>query len=193
MQKLKSADGANGIKPKTFNRLLKAINRSLHETKNSIDTHAAVEKYYGDDASLFGEKDSATDMLANFVKGSIEKVNESIKDDIEDILENEKVESKLLVLDKVMDEQRRQEWTHKNAEDEYRRSVQNAIERSTLPDGMTVDHALEFQAYTIKSQARDRPGLKIKRRRTKRCRIKLKKRNVKFKNASNQWMIMLRF
>ena len=92
-------------------------------------------------------------MLANFVKGSIEKVNESINDDIEDILENEKVESKLLVLDKVMDEQRRQERTHKNAEDEYRRSVQNALERSTLPDGMTVDHVLEFQAYTIKSQA----------------------------------------
>lgn len=155
MQKLTSTDGANGIKPKTFNRLIKAINRSLHETQESIDSHAAVEKCYGDDASLFGEKDSATDMLANLVKGTIEDVNKSIKDDIEDILENETVESKLLVLDKVMDEHRRHEWTQKNAEDEDRRSVQDALERSTLPDKMTVDHVLKFQAYTIKSQARD--------------------------------------
>lgn len=150
-----NVNGANVIKPKTFARLVKTINTSLRESQNSIDTHAAVEKCYGDDASIFGEKESATDMLANLITGTIEHVNERIKEEIKDILRNEKVDSKLLVLDMVTNEQRRLQWTQKEAEDEDRRSVQEALKRSKLPDGITVDNLLDFQAYTIKTQARD--------------------------------------
>jgi len=148
-------NSANVIRPKTFNRLVKIIDRSLRESQNSIDTRAAVEKCYGDDASIFGEKESATDMLANLIQGTIEHVNERIKEEIEVILRNEKVDSKLLVLDTVMNEQRRQERIKKEAEDEDRRSVQDALNKSKLLDGITVDNLLDFQAYTIKTQARD--------------------------------------
>lgn len=180
--KERNVNGANVVKPKTFTRLVKTIDRSLRESQNSIDTHAAVEKCYGDDASMFGEKESATEMLANLIKGTIEHVNERIKEEIEVILRNEKVDSKLLMLDTVTNEQRHQECTQKEAEDKDHRSVQEALKRSKLSNGITVDSVLGFQAYTIKTQARDdilaKIGNREKENQALRKQIEQEKRNI---------------
>jgi len=151
----KSANDSNSIKPTTFDRLLRIIHGSLHESQKSIDTRSAVEKCYGEDTSIFGEKTSAIDILANLINGSIENVNEDMKEEIEDIMRKEMVDLKLQVLDAITEEQRNQDWTKKEAEDEDRQSAQDALTISKLPNGITTKNFLEFQAYAMKSKARD--------------------------------------
>jgi len=161
MEKERNTNDVNQNESKTFNKLLKTVNRSLLECKNSIDTRAAVEECYGNDTAIFGDKNSATDMLANLIDGSIERINDLVKTDIDDIFRKEKVEFKLYVLDKVIEEYWHRDQMQKNAEEDDRKSVQDALQRSKLPDGVTVDELLEFQAYKIKLQARDDLQAKI--------------------------------
>jgi len=146
---------------KTFCKLLKSINRGLNECQRSIDTREAVEECYGDDASIFGEKDSATDMLANLISGSIERINEQVMKGVDDIFKKEQVETKLFTLDKTIEDYWTQKMEEKCTEDDDRQSVQDALQRSKLPDGVGVDDLLRLQAYKIKSEARDEIRAKL--------------------------------
>lgn len=85
-----SGNGSNRIQPKTFYRLPAILPSILSETQRDVDTRSAVEKCYGEDASIFGEEASATEDLSK-----IGNVIKEMETKIEDILRKEGADSKL--------------------------------------------------------------------------------------------------
>uniref|UniRef100_A0A7S2A1Q6 Uncharacterized protein n=1 Tax=Trieres chinensis TaxID=1514140 RepID=A0A7S2A1Q6_TRICV len=145
------------VESKRYNSLVSAIKKALLETRNSIDTKAAVAECF--DVSMYadgdGGQDETTDMLANLIGGVIDRVNDQITSEIDIILKREGAREKLVALDRIIDEFEREEREKSQAEDMDRMSSREAVALSCLPPEISPDDVFNFHAYSIKMKERD--------------------------------------
>lgn len=158
---------------------LKLIDKALLEAGKSIDPRQAVIECYGEDASMFagdaksddndddskaigsaGNKlaeEKGREVLAELVKETICRVNESIKEGILEVLEREDVNGKMLKLERIIDEYNHHEKQTKKKEEDDKALRDGMKEKVVkLPNGMTPADLVNYHAYKLRIEERDK-------------------------------------
>lgn len=139
----------------TSQKLTDILHTSVQKSHGSIDTLAVIEECYGEDAAIFADsKEEGKILLAGLLDAALQKIDGDVKEEA-DRLVQEEASSKLNHLDEAVAFVNRKEQMAKEAEEFDRQSAQDAMRMSKLPDGITINDIMSYQAYLIKKEARD--------------------------------------
>jgi hypothetical protein len=161
----------------SYDQLIKVIEKSLYQSSDCVDTRTAVKQCYGDDISMFStasatntdnatnatnatnnaQDDDGIEMLASLINNILEKINDAfLQNELNQILDKEKVKLKLDTLDQVVEEfisnQRRKDEQERLDIQSARDAIRNT---QFLPQGMDMSHVMLYQSYRMKMKIRD--------------------------------------
>lgn len=145
-----------------LNQLYLALEKSLSESKKQINCHDAVSECYGENISVFAssnpdssksnDDDDASEMLASLLSERLERINERVRDSFRLFLEQNDVESKLHRFDRAVDACEQSVRMAKLSEEKDKQSARSAAENVSLPEGITVESIMRYQAYRLKEE-----------------------------------------
>jgi len=150
---------------KRFKQLFLALEKALSESQKQVDCHEAVSECYNENISMFASStcadningdDDARDMLASLVSERLQRINERVKENLCEFLEQNDMKSKLLRFEQALEEHERLNRSTKHSEEQDKRSAQLAAENTTLPEGVKVEDILKFHAYRLKQDEKQK-------------------------------------
>jgi hypothetical protein len=148
-------DTDNPVPPSKYSKLLNIISKAIHKSHGAISTPTVIEQCYGEDAAIFEtEGDGDENLLVGLLDAALEKINEELVEKIECIVK-EKAEKKLNNLDAAIAHVNDLEQKAKEKEEHDRQSAQDAIRMSKIPQGISLEDIMLYQAYLIQKKARD--------------------------------------
>ena len=138
-----------------FHKFRNIIHKGLEKSHAAIDSSAMIEECYGEDAAIFADsKAEGNKILVGLLEAALDKIDESVKEEVENVIRQE-AESKLNHLDKAIELINKKEESAREAEEADRQSAQDAVRLSRIPDGISIDDIMAYQAYLIKKETRD--------------------------------------
>eukprot|EP00542_Grammatophora_oceanica_P000968 CAMPEP_0194058746 /NCGR_PEP_ID=MMETSP0009_2-20130614/67120_1 /TAXON_ID=210454 /ORGANISM="Grammatophora oceanica, Strain CCMP 410" /LENGTH=204 /DNA_ID=CAMNT_0038709029 /DNA_START=73 /DNA_END=687 /DNA_ORIENTATION=+ len=126
-----------------YDTLIKAIDKTLVKSRERFDSRKTVDTCYGEDASFLG----GADLLTRVMDGMMEKVQTSVKDDMNKALEKNGVKAKLEGVESIMNKIRKEKEAADSAEVADQESTAKALSLARRPDGVSPDDVLSFKAY----------------------------------------------
>jgi hypothetical protein len=129
---------------------LTLLNKALSESRKSFDTAKAVKDCYGEDASMFDDN-----MLVTVIDGMIDKVNDRVKEEMLQILQEKNVRVTLQNLEGILAQLDEAEKAVKQAEQEDQQSARDALETVRLPKDVTPQNVLSYHAFEVMQKERD--------------------------------------
>ena len=140
-----------------YQHLLLALEKTLTESKRTLDARSAASEAFGNDTHSFDEDGgkSGVDVLADLVHECVDTANDQVREGIAAVLQSNDAAARLALLDRLLDHYDRADRTVRDAEESDRASARDAVQDVALPDGVDVMDVLSYQAYRIKVQERD--------------------------------------
>lgn len=161
-----SHEPSPGGESRRFKQLFLALEKALSESKKQVNCHEAVSECYGENISIFASSnldsnenngdDDARDMLASLVSERLQRINESVTDNFRSFLEQNDIGSKLLRFEQAIEEYEQKDRAAKLSEEKDKRTAQLAAENATLPEGITAESIMRYQAYRLKEQEKQK-------------------------------------
>mmetsp|Transcript_35171 Transcript_35171/g.40108 ORF Transcript_35171/g.40108 Transcript_35171/m.40108 type:complete len:194 (+) Transcript_35171:108-689(+) len=111
-----------------YGQLLKGIEKVLSESRRKLSTSEAVKEGYGDDASIFGGEN----MLQKVIESMLDRVSETVIENIKVYLQNDHVEQDLLKVEELIQKFKGMEEAVRLINKQDRESTQLAL-RKALP------------------------------------------------------------
>jgi vacuolar-type H+-ATPase subunit I/STV1 len=149
-----------------LNQLYLTLEKALSESKNQVNCHDAVSECYGENISVFASSnhdsskndgdDDALEMLASLVSERLKRINESVRDSFRLFLEQNDLASKLYRFERAVDECEESARMAKLSEEKDKLSARIAAENVTLPEGITVESIMRYQAYRSKEEEKQK-------------------------------------
>jgi hypothetical protein len=148
-------NGNDNTQQSTFQKFTNIIHKSFQKSHKAIDTLAIIEECYGEDAAIFADsKEEGQTLLAGLLDAALYKIDNDVKNEADRLVRQE-AELTLNHLDQAVGEINKREQLVKEAEEHDRKSAQDALRMSKLPDGITSHDIMSYQAYLIKIEMRD--------------------------------------
>jgi hypothetical protein len=158
--------------------LLTLIDKALGQSRKSFDTAQAVEDCYGEDASMFepatasrGESKDENDttnsrrkseigssnvnLLISVIDNMVDRVNERVKEEMVQWLQDHKVGDKLTLIEMIVARLDEEDAEAAQAELDDRHSARLALEAVKLPKGVTPSDILRYHAFQVMEKERD--------------------------------------
>jgi hypothetical protein len=132
-----------------YDCLINLIDKALTKSRQAIDTSAAVHECYGDDASMLGED---ANMLGGVVDSMLDKITESVKESMTDLLGKENIRDRLEDVEKVVVRLEEEELQQTEAEQLDSETARKSLEMVTLPQNVTPNDIMRFHAYEVMHQ-----------------------------------------
>ena len=159
-------------------QFLKTIDKALSEARKSMDTQAAVEECYSDDAAIFAgisgddtiamnekrgkkrsrdeEEKEAKKMLADLIEGMMDSVNHQVRREVEALIQKEGLNSKFATIEKISHILQKKDIQKKAEEAEDRQKTKEALHKLLkLPDGCSPMHVINYHAYRVKLEQKE--------------------------------------
>lgn len=135
-----------------------ALEKTLTESKRTLDARSAAAEAFGSDTHSFDEDGggkSGVDVLADLVHECVDTANDQVREGIAAVLSSNDAAARLALLDDLLDHFDAADQAARDAEESDRASARDAVQDVTLPEGVDVTDVLSYQAYRIKVQERD--------------------------------------
>ena len=151
--------------------LLKLLDKALSQSKVSFDAEKAVQDCYGEDASIFEDVPSSAEetkddsgnangkkksnLLIDVIENMIDTVNERVKEEIEQFLEDNKVCENLTLVDSIIAQLDEQDAEQAEAEINDRESALRALDAVKLPKDVSPDDIVSYHKFEVRRKERD--------------------------------------
>mmetsp|Transcript_20834 Transcript_20834/g.30840 ORF Transcript_20834/g.30840 Transcript_20834/m.30840 type:complete len:194 (-) Transcript_20834:3494-4075(-) len=135
-----------------YQQLLKGIEKVLSESRNRIDISATVTEGYGDDASIFGGED----MLKTVMEGMLDRVSETVSEDMKKYFQSQNVEGDLLRIEGLLRKFEEVEEAERAINHEDRDSAKTSLGKVHLPNGVKPNDLVQQTAYNIMKEEKER-------------------------------------
>ena len=170
----------DNVQSKRVRQFLKVVDKALQEAKKSIDAESSVEECYGDDAAIFAgmggddndtislnkktekmrskyeEEKEGKKMLANLIEGMMDRVNETVKIEVQALIERESLNSKFAKLERISDILQKEDNEKKMKEANDRQKTKEALHQLLkLPEGCSPVNLINFHAYRVKLEQKE--------------------------------------
>lgn len=152
-----SQDQGDPTNSRRYRHLLMALEKTLTESKRTLDARSAAAEAFGNDTHSFDEDGgkSGVDVLADLVHECVDTANDQVREGISAVLSSNDAAARLALLDDLLDHFDAADRAARDAEESDRASARSAVQDVTLPEGVDVTDVLSYQAYRIKVQERD--------------------------------------
>ena len=149
--------GADPTNSRRYRHLLMALEKTLTESKRTLDARSAAAEAFGSDTHSFDEDGgkSGVDVLADLIHECVDTANDQVRESISAVLSSNDAAARLALLDELLDHFDAADRAEREAEESDRASARGAVQDVTLPEGVDVTDVLSYQAYRIKVQERD--------------------------------------
>jgi len=139
-----------------FLQLKAAINKALVASRNHFDIEAAVQKVYGDDATIFGGDNDNSNVLLKVFESTLDTIHDEATEYMNKVLEEEQIEQVLLKLETVMYKLQVEESLQKQLDEIDKQSALEAVELAKRPNNVTTEQVIRAQALGELTTERDR-------------------------------------
>jgi len=137
-------------------KFLDVVSKAIRKSHEAISIATIIEQCYGEDAAIFEtEGEEHENLLVGLLDAALEKIDQELLRHIEHVVKEYGVDKKLICLDTVIAKVEDMEKKAQEAEEHDRQSTQDAIRMSKIPDGISIDDVMLYQAYLIHKSARD--------------------------------------
>ncbi len=178
-------------KKSRYDMFTSILHKSVKGSHEAVDTIKAklIADCYGDNASLFGDtKAEGTDVLVGLLERVLEQIDDELNSEISNVLEREGAKLKLDRFDAAIDSVNDRERRIKEADEYDKQSVNDAVENTKMPKGISMNDVMAYRIFLLKKQERDELLTKIKAEEDDVAMLeeKLKKQVENFESDVNQ-------
>ena len=135
----------------SYNRLVSVLNKALTKSTSQLDLDSLIQQVYANDAAIFGD-----DQLHSVMESMLENLEETVQRDMQQYLQNTKVEHKLLVVERLVHNLQAQETARKQALQADKDRTVRALEQIKLPSGVKPMDLANYQQYQKLQQEKQR-------------------------------------
>jgi len=150
---------SNTENSRRYRHLLMALEKTLTESKRTLDARSAAAEAFGADTHSFDEDGgggkAGVDVLADLIHECVDAANDQVREGIAAVLSSNDAAARLALLDQLLDHFEAADQAARDAEESDRASARSAVQDVTLPEGVDAMDVLSYQAYRIKVQERD--------------------------------------
>ena len=140
-----------------YQRLVRVMEKALINSRAQFDIPAAIHQCYGEDASIFGS-DEDVGLLQSVLEGMLDRVHDTVMEDMIKFLKEEHVEELLLKLERVVARLDAEEQRRREAEAQDKASARQALQEAKLPKGL--DPADIFTYHSYQEMVKERDAMK---------------------------------
>lgn len=135
-----------------YQQLLKGVDKVLSESRNRLDISTAVKEGYGDDTSIFGGED----MLKEVMEGMLDRVSETVSEDMKLYFQSQNVEEDLLQIEGLLRKFEEVEEAELAINDKDRKSAKESLDKVHLPSGIKPNDFVQQIAYKMMGEEKKR-------------------------------------
>ena len=149
--------GGSGSSSRYCN-LLRLIEKTLANSKSTIDLETTIKECYGDDVSIFGDDDGSNAVLQNLLSSMLDRVNYSVLNEMkEQVLEENNVGPKLQKLELIVSNIERERTRKDEADEKAKQSARQALEQveTFIPKNMKPEDLFRMEQYRHLQGERD--------------------------------------
>lgn len=141
------------IEKSRVEKFLSILTKAIQKSHGTISTPEIIDQCYGEDAATFDDDENGN-MLVGLLDDSLDKIDEEAMEHIQKIVK-QYAQQPLQCLDDAIAHVDALEKKELQEEEDDRQSAQEAIVMSKLPQGVSAEDVLQYQAYLIQKKARD--------------------------------------
>lgn len=128
-----------------YQSLLAGIEKVLTKSRNSLDVSEAIQKGYGDDASVFG----GANALQGVMDGMLDRVHDKVTEEMVAHLEHEQIENYLKRVEELVQKVEEVEMAKQAENQADRESARAYLQQAQLPEGVKPMDVLSHRAYQL--------------------------------------------
>ena len=136
--------------PIRFPLLLRAIDKTLSESRAQVDSREAVRGVYGEDASIFGGED----ILEKVLDGMMDNLQKQVKDDMQRAMVDLDVEERLMIVETILQRFEQEALDEREADRRDKESARDALMQVRLPKGVTPLDLVQYHAMQVMQEQR---------------------------------------
>lgn len=168
-----------------YTKFVSILNKAIEKSHSVISTADIIEQCYGEDATMFETDDQENgNMLVGLLNDALDRIDEEIMQKMKTLAQDQ-AKGKLNCFDQAIAHVDKEEENALHEEELDHQSAQDAIREAKLPEGVTIEDVLQYQAYLIQQAARDELMQKIQRN-SEECEEMKKQLEEKKKSLSTQ-------
>jgi len=142
-------------------KFLDIVSKAIRKSHEAISIPEIIQQCYGEDASIFettteGDGDGENDnLLVGLLDAALDKIDQELMQYVEYVVGEQGVDTKLNCLDEANSKVEEMEIKAQEVEEYDRQSAQDAIRLSRIPDGISIEDVMLYQAYLIYKDAKE--------------------------------------
>jgi uncharacterized phage infection (PIP) family protein YhgE len=137
-------------------KFLDIISKAIRKSHEAISIPEIIQQCYGEDASIFEtEGDENDNLLVGLLDAALDKIDQELIGHVKSVIREQGAEKKLNCLDEAISKVEEMEIKAQEVEEYDRQSAQDAIRLSRIPEGISIEDVMLFQAYLIHKDARE--------------------------------------
>jgi hypothetical protein len=132
------------------------ISKAIRKSHEAISIPEIIQQCYGEDASIFEtEGDENDNLLVGLLDAALDKIDQELMGHVESVIGAQGADEKLNCLDEAISKVEEMEVKAQEMEEYDRQSAQDAIRLSRIPEGISIEDVMLYQAYLIHKDARE--------------------------------------